>query len=452
MSSKTPNTPDPYKVAQAQTAADIGTAIANSYMGNADTYGPLGSTTYNKTGEKTIHVPGPNGGQDYKIPTWSVQQKLSDDQQRLLNLQESTGTQLGETALTQSKKIGDLLNTTINENKLPDSVRNARNAPGLQTASGLTPDYQKNINAGPIQTSIGANDFSADRDKVVNALFSRLNPQTDRDRATMETKLANQGVTQGSSAYNNAFDAQNRQINDLRMQAVLAGGQEQSRLFGMGQAQGQFANAAQQQGYTQDVGSKQFFNQAQQQSATDRLRAADHANQVSSQRFDLANTETANQQTLRQQALQEEIALRNQPISEISALLNGSQPTLPQFQPFQAGHVADTPVGQYIYQSAQMENQANNAAMGGMFGLGSSLLSALPALFSDERLKENIEQVGKSDKKRGGLPIFSYNYRGDPTPRIGFMADQVEKVHPEAVSTHESGYKQVRYDLATEPV
>ena len=74
--------------------------------------------------------------------------------------------------------------------------------------------------------------------------------------------------------------------------------------------------------------------------------------------------------------------------------------------------------------------------------------AAAPFIFSDRRLKENIKKVGKLDNK---LPIFSYNYKGDATPRIGLMAQDVEKKHPEAVMNI-GAYKAVDYSKAVEPV
>lgn len=60
--------------------------------------------------------------------------------------------------------------------------------------------------------------------------------------------------------------------------------------------------------------------------------------------------------------------------------------------------------------------------------LGLGLISTLAGL-SDERTKENIEPVGVLH----GVPIYTYNYKGDPTPHRGPMAQDVEKVMPEAV-------------------
>jgi Chaperone of endosialidase len=65
---------------------------------------------------------------------------------------------------------------------------------------------------------------------------------------------------------------------------------------------------------------------------------------------------------------------------------------------------------------------------------------------SDKRLKEGIEQVGKLDD---GLPVYKYRYIGSPVWQIGLMAQDVEKVTPEAVADIGGGYKGVDYNKAT---
>lgn len=87
-------------------------------------------------------------------------------------------------------------------------------------------------------------------------------------------------------------------------------------------------------------------------------------------------------------------------------------------------------------------------ALAGMApGIG-SLMSALGplAMFSDARLKEDAAPVGKLND---GQTVWKYRYRGDPTPRIGLMAHEVERAAPEAVHTHPSGFKMVDYSAAT---
>jgi hypothetical protein len=77
---------------------------------------------------------------------------------------------------------------------------------------------------------------------------------------------------------------------------------------------------------------------------------------------------------------------------------------------------------------------------------GSSILGSLGSLFSDERLKEDIEPVGEL---YDGQQIYRYNYIGDDTPRIGLMAQEVAVDNPDAV--HEiGGWLAVNYGAATE--
>ena len=76
------------------------------------------------------------------------------------------------------------------------------------------------------------------------------------------------------------------------------------------------------------------------------------------------------------------------------------------------------------------------AAQAGSFG----------ALFSDERLKTNVERLGDVD----GLPLYSWDWIEDAPelvkacPRVGFMAREVLEQHPEAVDEF-CGYLVVNY-------
>jgi hypothetical protein len=78
---------------------------------------------------------------------------------------------------------------------------------------------------------------------------------------------------------------------------------------------------------------------------------------------------------------------------------------------------------------------------------GSTTTTAQPGgFFSDERMKENIQKVGKT---YDGQHIYRYNYKGDPTTHIGLIAQEVEHHHPEAVGLA-GGMKTVDYDKATD--
>ena len=98
--------------------------------------------------------------------------------------------------------------------------------------------------------------------------------------------------------------------------------------------------------------------------------------------------------------------------------------------------------------------------LGGIFsGLGSGIGSAASgigggigdiigslAMFSDERLKEDIEPVGTL---YDGTNVYRYRYIDDPVPRIGLIAQEVEAVNPDAV-TEIAGFKAVDYGKATD--
>jgi hypothetical protein len=77
---------------------------------------------------------------------------------------------------------------------------------------------------------------------------------------------------------------------------------------------------------------------------------------------------------------------------------------------------------------------------------GASLLTGLFGKLSDVRAKENVTPVGKLDD---GQKVYAYNYKGNPTPEIGLLAQEVEKVRPEAVATGPDGLKRVDYGAAT---
>jgi hypothetical protein len=100
----------------------------------------------------------------------------------------------------------------------------------------------------------------------------------------------------------------------------------------------------------------------------------------------------------------------------------------------------------YPFQVAQF---LANIAMGTGALSGSTTTTTQPTSFwSDRRLKHDIKRIGKTDD---GLPIYSFKYKGDDSEQthVGFMADEVEKVNPDAVNTEPSGYKSVDYERAT---
>lgn len=149
----------------------------------------------------------------------------------------------------------------------------------------------------------------------------------------------------------------------------------------------------------------------------------------------------------RGQAFGEAQAIRNQPINEITALLSGSQVSNPQAAGFNTSQIPTTDVAGIINKNYdqrlanwQQQQAQTQSMLGGLFGLGSSFL------MSDRSMKTDIRRVGTADN---GLPIYAYRYKmGGPT-MLGFMADEVEEVRPDAVVEHE-GIQYVNYDAAVQ--
>jgi hypothetical protein len=84
------------------------------------------------------------------------------------------------------------------------------------------------------------------------------------------------------------------------------------------------------------------------------------------------------------------------------------------------------------------------AAGGAIPGIASALGPL--AMFSDRRLKQDIEQVGMLFD---GTPVYRYRYIGQTPMQIGVMAQDIEQFAPEAVNEFH-GYKMVDYEKATQ--
>ena len=314
--------PDPVKTADAQTASNKATAITQAELNNYNQITPDGTKTYQQTG---VNADG--------TPQFTQTVSLSAPEQAIYNTNESTKQNLANIGQTQSAKIGDLLSTPFS-----------------------------------VDQSIA--------DKLDSLAKSRLDPQWAANDSKQAATLANEGITPGSEAYDNAMRSYNAAKNDAYNSLYLSGNS---------------------------------------------------------------------------QAESESLAERNQPINEISALLSGTQVNTPTFSSTPQTSVAGTDVAgitQNSYldqnQQAQQSVAANNAMIGGLFGLaGTGATAAIK--YSDPALKTDIEKVGKLDN---GLPVYSYRYKAGGPTEIGLMADDVEKKSPDAVMGDMFGFKGVDYGKA----
>ena len=338
-----PAAPDPAATARAQATVNRETAITQFGLNAVNQVTPYGNLTYTQTGTWADGT-----------PRFTATQTLSPAEQEALDLSNRAQSLYGTAAVNQLGAVQERLSQ-------------------------------------PFEFDPGAyGDTAMGRDAVERALMERLQPQLDRDRAAMETRLANQGIMLGSEAYRNAMNQYEQQVADQRLAVVGAAGQEENRMA-----------------------------------------------------------------ALRQQRLQEQLALRSQPINEATGLLTGQMVGMPQFVNTPQTNVAPTDyLGAVGMQQAALQNQYNQRSqnyqtqLNGLYGLGSTALGgwARFGTMSDIRVKKNIRQVGALEN---GLPVYAFQYAwGSPTI-IGLMAQDVEQVNPDAV-VEIGGIKHVNYDAAVE--
>lgn len=383
-----------------------------------DEVSPFGSVTFNPI--STIRIPGrPDQQRFQRVTTLTPAGQRQFDQEQALN------SALNQLALSQTQRIGGVLGQPLSFANLPrinaGQIQNSLSTAGLTGVRGLTnqslPQLQALSSAGLLDirglsneglTDLpGVNDFGAERQRVEDALFQRqsalLNPRLEQEQRRLETQLASRGVAPGSAASRRALDDQARRSNEAlaaaRNDAILAGGQEQSRLFGNAlQARGQqfgerqaltsadLATRAQLFGERSDISRDaqarrgQLFGERQAQSTFDLARRGQQFDerQAQGQFRNAAQQQLFGQQSsLRDRGISETLQLRNQPINEIAALLGAGGVTIPpQFAG--SGDLQAANAAQQASQLAQFQQrqQGQQARLGGLFGLLGNLGSA----------------------------------------------------------------------------
>lgn len=174
-----PKPPDPMKQAEAQTGTNIGTAVANAYLGNVNQVTPEGSLAYDQSGTYTWQDP--STGKSYDIPRFTMTQTLSPEQEELRQIGVGTERNLALTGQEQSGRIRDLLGTPVD---LGNEATEARL-------------------------------FELGR--------KRLDPAIAEGEETLRTRLANQGISEGSRAFDRAMRGHYEGRNDAYNQLLLGG-------------------------------------------------------------------------------------------------------------------------------------------------------------------------------------------------------------------------------------
>jgi hypothetical protein len=275
-----------------------------------------------QAGKQTAAISNPNIQTPYgnQVVTWdnsnpdmpqaNISQTLTPAAQAALDAQQQT--QLGFSNLAQQGigQAAGMLGTPF-----------AYNGPGIQTGLDTSGIAKMPVNAGMTGQ---------------NAIMARLQPQIEQSDAALQQRMANQGVTQGSEAYNNAMRTQQQGNNDLLNQAAIGGLN--------------LDMSANNQGYNQALQGGQFGN------------------------------------TAAGQALAQQLQLRNQPLNEITAMMSGGQIQNPTFQGYTGANIAAAPTFQGVQQQGQAAMDqygiqqgavnAQNQGIGGLLGTAAGLALA----------------------------------------------------------------------------
>lgn len=368
-------------IAEGEASRDL--VEQQTWANRPDQINPWGTVSWQNT-----PVWDPTTGQN--INRWTQTQTLSPA------LQEALGYQMGLTSGRSQLGYGMLGNiaqdlgnpmdwSQYGSMQMPgDQQMMTGEGPGMwESVAGNLPQYQtsgtlRNLNFEGAP-DVMAPQFGIQRaeDAVYNRGMSRLKPQLDSERQQLEIKLRNQGLSEGDEAWRSAFMSQGQKENDayqnLANEAIMRGGQEAQRLFGM-------ESAYRDQNTGELERSANFFNQAGQQDFNQNmmagtqafqntLNAANFQNQAREQALrEQQNMLKYNQDTqyrmadyynqLRQQAMNEAITQRGYSLNEANALIAGQQVGLPQFNGFMGASQAQAP--QYL-QAAGLQGQQNAA-------------------------------------------------------------------------------------------
>jgi hypothetical protein len=239
--------------------------------------------------------------------------------------------------------------------------------------------------------------------------MSRLGPQIEAQRASTFQSLRNQGVTEGSEAWNNAIRSQQQGENDLMTQAQLQGlnldmsanqqgyGQQLSsaglynQALGQNFSQGLQANQASNQAIGQNNGqgitSQNQANAAIGQNFGQGLQSAGLYNQAQNQNYNQALQSAQFGNTALGQQYQRNLGEYNLPLNTLTALQSGSQIQNPQFQAYTGQTIAPAPIanattlaGNYAQNQYGQNVAANNATTQGLFSIAGSAMGGMGSM------------------------------------------------------------------------
>lgn len=350
-------------------------------------------------------------------------------------------------------------------NYAPSSILRREQARVAQNPQNPQNPQQQLGQLAPGQTGFAPtpvlNGMEGSGQRTEDAMMARarrlLDPQFGDQQRSMEQQLANRGLAPGSEAYDNAVMQFNRSKNDAyesaANSAVMAGTQEQQRLFGN---QLSYDTLANQQRIAQlQVDASNGNAAAQREIAM--LQARMQMDQFNASRQD-QSAQTAWQQAMAEQQfnagqgqqsfanqmamLQQQMSQRGQYFNEMGFFLGGGVPQMGM--PTVAAPNVTGAYGNYDqgnmanYQAQLQQQQMAQQQQQGIWGNVAGLAGAA-AMFCQREAKENIVEFNDGLTMIAKFPTYSFRYKGQPNGFIGPMLDEVPeelKIGPNHVNVN----------------
>lgn len=377
---KAPKTPDPMVVADAQANANIKTAQATAGLNRFDQNTPFGSVSWSQD---------PNNPNKYTSNTKydPVTQAIIDKTKSgVMGLTDQAYQTLGQKL--PSAPGQDFANQTMTDvgEYIPNTKGFAESSLGVVPqandafSSGIanfnsTINTPFNFNSAPAMPTANEATRSSVADSLYNQSASRLDPMYNQASSDLDSKLAAQGITQGTDAYNREIDNLMRDKNDAYSTAMntanMSGIDAMDSLFGM-------EMDARQQGVNE---TQAIRDQASKEATTAAGLAGSANNNANTAVNANLNSVAAVPQIAGQvmanatQGFTNENNQRNQAINELGNAGNILQNSIPNLQPGIAGdvQVGQTPVADSVYNSYQ--GDLNKYA--GQVGTQNNMISGL---------------------------------------------------------------------------
>lgn len=424
--SSAPPPPDYTGAAQAQAQSSAETTNMANYANRPTINTPFGGQNWT-----TQAVIDPGTGQ--QVTKWTQNTTLAPQSQKALDSQLAMQQGRSDIANRLMPRAESAVMSDIDYSKMSaaGATPTQSNFQSLGAAPSLKTDFTQKT---PEYNQAYVQDLQ-------NQALNYMRPDQEHQAELMASKLANQGITAGSEAYNTAM----RQMADQQAR-------DKYQALNTAMTQGSQMYNNQLAGNAQLMNALSLGNQAigQQQGLEQNAAQFNNTNaqNIFAQQQNIANY----QNQLRQQQIAEAQQRQLQPLNNINALLTGQQVGMPQMPSFNANQAAQ-PVnylgaaqaqGNYGMQQAQMNNASANSATSGAFQLGGAALGAA-MMMSDKRLKTKIKKIMEVKVNGKLLGWYRYQYLGSDCWYEGLMAQDVKKVKPEAVKRHHSGFDMVDY-------